>query len=61
MFVVAYFWVAVVRNGHDLLIHGTLKSAAYQESESKRLTDFFACWYKFRKANVTLVIIGWAW
>ena len=44
---------------HD---HGTLKkSAVFQESELIKWTDFFACWYKFRKANVNLVIIGWAW
>ena len=24
-------------------------------------TDFFACWYKFRKANGNLVIIGQEW
>ena len=23
--------------------------------------SFFACWCKFRKANVNLIIIGWAW
>ena len=33
MFVVTYFWVAVVKNGHGLLDHGTLKSAVSQESE----------------------------
>ena len=33
MFVVACFWVAVVKNGLDLLDHETLKSAASQESE----------------------------
>ena len=47
--------------GCDLLDHGTLKSAVSQESELIKWTDFFACWYKFRKANVNLVIIGWAW
>ena len=41
--------------------HGTLKSAVSQESELIKWSDFFACWYKFRKANVNLVIIGWAW
>ena len=33
MFVVTYFWVAVVKNGRGLLDHGTLKSAVSQESE----------------------------
>ena len=61
MFVVTYFWVAVVKNGRGLLDHGTLKSAVSQESELIKWADFFACWYKFRKANVNLVIIGWAW
>ena len=62
MFVVIYFWVAVVKNGGGLLDHGNLKSAVSpQESELIKWTNFFACWYKFRKANVNLVIIGWAW
>ena len=38
--------------------HGILKSAVSQESELRKWTDFFACWYKFTKANVNLVIIG---
>ena len=33
MFVVTYFWVAVVKNGRGLLDHGTLKSTVSQESE----------------------------
>ena len=33
MFVATYFWVAAVKNGRDLLDHGTLKSAVSQESE----------------------------
>ena len=33
MFVVTYFWVAVVKNERGLLDHGTLKSAVFQESE----------------------------
>ena len=33
MFVVTYFWVAMVRNGRGLLDHGTLKSAVSQENE----------------------------
>ena len=60
MFVVTYFWVAVVKNGHGVLDHGTLKSSVSQDNEWIKWTDFFACWYKFRKANVNLVIIGWA-
>ena len=24
-------------------------------------TDFFACWYKLRKAKIESVIFGWAW
>ena len=61
MFAVTCFWVVVVRNGHGLLDHGTLKSTVSQESELIKLTDFFPCSYKFRKANVNLVIVGWAW
>ena len=33
MFVVTCFWLVVVKNGYDLLDHGTLKSAVSQESE----------------------------
>ena len=33
MFVVTYFWVAVVKNGRGLLDHEPLKSAVSQESE----------------------------
>ena len=40
MFVVTYFWVAVVKNGHGLLDHGTLKSAVSQENELIKWTDF---------------------
>ena len=28
-----YFWVVVVKNGHGLLDHGTLKSAVSEENE----------------------------
>ena len=31
MFVVTCFWVVVVKNGRELLDHGTLKSAVSQE------------------------------
>ena len=31
MFVVTCFWVFMVKNGHDLLDHGTLNSAVSQE------------------------------
>ena len=55
------FWVAVVENECGLLDHGTLKSALSQGSELIEWTDFFTCWYKFRKANDNLVIIVWAW
>ena len=41
MFVVTYFWVAVVKNGRGLLDHGTLKSAVSQESELTKWTVFF--------------------
>ena len=61
IFVVTYFSVAVVKNGRGLSDHRTLKSAASQERELIKRTDFFPCWYKFRKANVNLVIFGWAW
>ena len=40
---------------------GNLKSAVSQESELIKRADFFAWSYKFRKANVNLIIIGWAW
>ena len=43
---------------------GSFRSWHYEicfESEVIKWADFFACWYKFRKANVNLVIIGWAW
>ena len=60
MFVVTYFWVPVVKNGRGILDHRTLKSAVSQESELTKWADFFASWYKFRKANGNLVIIGWA-
>ena len=33
MFVVTYFWVAVVKNGRGLSDHETLKSAVSQESD----------------------------
>ena len=61
MFVVTCFLVAVIKNGCGLLDDGTLKSAVSQESELIKWADFFACWYKVRKAkaNVNLVIIGY--
>ena len=43
MFVVTYFWVAVVKNGRGLLDHGTLKSAVSQENELIKSADFFTC------------------
>ena len=43
------------------LNHGTLKSAVSWESELIKWTDVFGCWYKFRKADVNLVFIGWVW
>ena len=61
MFVITFLWVAVVKNGRGLLDHGTLKATLCQQNELIKWTDFFACWYKFRKANVNLVIAGWAW
>ena len=61
MFVVTCFLVIVVKNGRGLLDHETMKSAVSQEIELIKRADFFACWYKFRKANVNLIIIGWTW
>ena len=61
MFVATCFWMAVVKNGCGLLDQETLKSAVSQESELIKWADFFACWYKVRKTNVNVVIIGWAW
>ena len=55
------FWVVAAKNGRGLLDHETLKSAVSQGSELIKWADFFACWDKFRKANVDLIIIGWAW
>ena len=40
MFVVTYFWVAVVKNGRSLLDHETLKSGVSQESELIQLIFF---------------------
>ena len=40
MFVVTYFWVAVIKNGRGLLDHGTLKTAVSQESELIKWTNF---------------------
>ena len=52
------FLVAVVKNGYGLLDHGTLKSAASQENELIKWTEFFTCWCKFRKkANVNLALV----
>ena len=61
IFVVTCFRVPVVKTGHGLLDYGTLKSAVTQKSELIKWADFLACWYTFRKADVNLVIIGWAW
>ena len=61
MFVVTSFLVAAVKNGHVLLDNGTLTSAVSQKSELIKWADFFPCWYKVRKANFNLVIIGWEW
>ena len=43
MFVVTCFGVAVVKNGRGLSDHRTLKSAASQERELIKRTDFFPC------------------
>ena len=51
----------MAKNGCGLLDHGTLKSAVSQEGELIEWAGFFACWCKFRKANVNLIIIGRAW
>ena len=53
--------MAVVKNRRGLLDHGTLKSTVSQKSELIKWADFLACWYKVRKGNVNLVIVGWAW
>ena len=41
------FWVVVIKNGHRLLGHGTLKS------------DFLHAVTNLGKIKVTLIIIGW--
>ena len=42
--------------------HQTLKFFVSQGGKLIKWANFFfACWYKFRKANVNLVIIGWGW
>ena len=61
IFVVTYLWVVVVKNACGLLDQGTLKCAVSQESESIKWIKFFAWWYKLRKANGNLVVIGWVW
>ena len=43
MFVVTSFWVALDKNGHGRLDHGTLKSAVSQESELIKRANFLAC------------------
>ena len=43
IFVVTCFWVAVVKNGHGLSDHGTLKCAISQKSELIKRADFLAC------------------
>ena len=43
MFVVTSFWVALDKNGHGHLDHGTLKSAVSQESELIKRANFLAC------------------
>ena len=60
IFLVTCFWVAAVKNSYGL-DHWTLKSSVSQESELIKWADFLACWYTFRKANINLVIVGWAW
>ena len=61
MFVVTCFSVVVVKKGRRSLDHRTMKSAVSQENELIKWADFFACWYKFSKANVNLIIVGWVW
>ena len=45
-----YLWVGMVRNGHGLPGHGTLKLTVSQEWIDG-MNWFFACWWKFRKAK----------
>ena len=59
--VVTYFWVVVVKNGHGLLDHETLKSAVSQESELIKWADFLHFDTNLEEPNVNLVITGWAW
>ena len=54
------FCVVGAKNECGLLDHGTLKSAVSQGTELIKWAGFFACWDKFRKGNVDLIIIGWA-
>ena len=49
--------MVVVKNGHGLFGHGTLKAAVSQEWIDE-VSWFFACWYKY-KVKVTLIIIWW--
>ena len=42
--------MVVVKTRHGLLGPGTLKSAVSQEWINE-MSQFFACWYKFRKAK----------
>ena len=44
------FWVGVVKNGCGESGYRTLKLTVSQEC-TDRVTKFFKCWYKFRKAK----------
>ena len=52
--------MVVVRNGHGLLVLGTLKSAVSQEWIDE-IADFLHADSNLGKLKVTLIIIGWAW
>ena len=51
--------MVVVKNGHGLLDHGTLKSAVSQEQIDKTSLFFLHIDTNFVKLNVNLTIIRW--
>ena len=61
MFVVAYLWVALVKIWAWSFRSWNSEICWISREWIDKLNRFFACCYKFRKANVNLVIVGWTW
>ena len=55
------FWVFVVKNGRGLFRSWNSETCCISREWIDIMSLFFACWYKFRKTNVNLIIVGWAW